>query len=67
MEILFTINGHDFLQKFYDFGDTSILECLQKENNAFGKDVFNSWLTYIKTINNHSNIIDNFLNISSVV
>ena len=51
------------LQKLYDFGDTFILECLQKENNAFGKNVFNSWLTYIKTFNNHSNIKDNFLNI----
>ena len=39
MEILFTINGHDFLQKLYDFGDTFILECLQKENDAFGKNV----------------------------
>ena len=38
MDILFTIDGHDFLQKLYDFGDTIILECLQKENNAFWKD-----------------------------
>ena len=46
MYILSTVNGHDFLQKLYDFGDTFILECLQKENNAFWKDVFNSWLTW---------------------
>ena len=63
MDILFTINGHDFLQKLYDFGDTFILECLQKENNAFWKDVLSSWLNYIKTINNHPDIKDNFLNI----
>ena len=63
MDILLTITGHDFLQKLYDFRDTFILECLQKENNAFWKYVFNYWLKYIKTINNHPNIKGNFLNI----
>ena len=38
MDIPFTIDGHDFLQKLYDFGETFILEYLQKENNAFWKD-----------------------------
>ena len=50
MDIPFTIDGHDFLQKLYDFGDTFILEYLQKENNACWKDVFNSWLKYIKLL-----------------
>ena len=63
MDILFTIDGHDFLQKLYDFEDTFISICLQKENNAFQKDVLNSWLKYIKTINRHPNIKDNFFNI----
>ena len=34
-----------------------------KKSNAFWKDVFNSWLKYIETINNHPNIKDNFPNI----
>ena len=63
MDILYTINGHHFLQKLYDFADTFILECIKIENNGFWKDVFNSWLKYIKTINRHPNIKYNFLNI----
>lgn len=63
MDIFYTINGHDFLQKLYDFGDTFVLECLHKENNAFWKDVLYSWSCYIKTINNHPTIKDNILNV----
>ena len=33
MNILFTINGHDFLQKLYDFGDT----VYKKKTMPFGK------------------------------
>lgn len=46
----YTISGHDFLQKLYDFGYTFVLECLRKENNAFWKDVFYSWSCYIKLL-----------------
>lgn len=62
MDIFYTINGHDLLQKLYDCGDTFALECLHKENNAFWEDVLYSWSCYIKTINNHLTIKDNILN-----
>lgn len=38
MDIFYIINGYDFLQKLYDFGDIFVLECLYKENNVFWKD-----------------------------
>ena len=64
MDILLTINGHDFfLQKLYYFRDTFIFECLDKANNVFWKDGFNSLLNYNKTTNNYPNVKDNFLNI----
>lgn len=40
------------LQKMYDFRDTFVLECVHKENNAFRKDILNSWSYHIKTIYN---------------
>lgn len=40
------------LQKMYDFKDTFVLECVHKENNAFRKDILNSWSYHIKTIYN---------------
>lgn len=52
----YNINGHDFLQKLIDFGDTFELESLHKENNAFWKAVIYSWTCYIKTIDNHPTI-----------
>lgn len=52
-----------FLQKLHDFGDTFVLECLHKENNAFWKDVLYFWSCHIKTIDNHPTINNNILNL----
>lgn len=40
------------LQKMYNLRDTFVLECVHKENNAFRKDILNSWSYHIKTIYN---------------
>lgn len=40
MDIFYIINGYDFLQKLYDFGDIFVLECLYKENNVFFERCF---------------------------
>lgn len=36
------------LQKMYDFRDNFVLECVHKENNAFRKDILNSWSLHKK-------------------
>lgn len=46
------------LQKMYDFRDTFVLECVHIENNAFRKDILNSW-SYHKNIPNINVIILN--------
>lgn len=62
MDFLFTIYGNDFLQKLFDFGDISVIECLHKVNTDFWKDVLNSWLCFITTYKDHPKAKDNFLN-----
>ena len=60
LDIFIAINGQDIVNKIFDFGIAYIFDYVVKENNAFWQDVFNSWLTVMKSMDGKINENDFF-------
>lgn len=58
--ILKVINGEDFVNLLFDFGDVFIIECVIFKNNNFWKDVFKLMFYVIKFFDDNY-IEENFL------
>ena len=60
IDIFFAVNGKNSLVHLYDFGDTFVHKYLMNINNAFWKDVLESWLCYIKVYEKQDRFRNNY-------
>ena len=60
---VFAVNGKNSLVHLYDFGDTFVQQYMLNINNAFWKDVLESWLYFMKVYDKQENFRNNFYSI----
>ena len=57
--MFFAVNGKNSLVHLYDFGDTFVQQYMLNINNAFWKDVLESWLYFMKVYDKQENFRNN--------